>query len=52
MSIDLVKALLTAYVELNTLQARRPGECSHMLAQSIQFIEKRLREILKGSTNV
>lgn len=42
-----VEALTTAYVELNRIKAREPGEASHMIADSIQFIARQIKEIVK-----
>lgn len=39
-------ALIQAYVELNKLSAA-PGDKCHMLADSIKFIERMIREELK-----
>jgi len=43
---DYLQALLDAYVELNRLHTE-PGERCHMLAMSIQFLEKQIKVILK-----
>lgn len=38
--------LLKAYVELNKLHAE-PGQRCHMLAMSIQFLQRQIRDLLK-----
>lgn len=46
MKEEVIKKLLDTYVELNKLHAA-PGEKCHMLAMSIQFVERLTRQLLK-----
>lgn len=43
---QMFEALLKAYVELNRLNAS-PGDRAHMLAYSIQWVERRLDKVVK-----
>lgn len=45
-NVEMLEALLKAYVDLNRLCAE-PGEKSHKLWHSSQFIERQIREIIK-----
>jgi hypothetical protein len=44
--MSLLVKLLEAYVELNKLNAQ-PGDRCHMLAMSIQFLERKITAVIK-----
>lgn len=46
-NLSTIEALLIAYVDLNRVSAQ-PGDRSHMLAYSIQFLERMIKQELKN----
>lgn len=44
--VRVLEILVNAYVELNKISAA-PGDRAHMLAYSIKFIERQIKEYLK-----
>lgn len=48
MNKEILEVLTKCYVELNKLNAQ-PGDRCHMLAYSIKFTERMIKQILKGT---
>lgn len=46
-TVEILKTLVGAYVELNKLSAQ-PGDRSHKLWNSTEFLEKQIKAIVKG----
>jgi len=50
-SAEFMEILTNAYVEMNKLHAQ-PGEKCHMLATSIKFLERQIKELTKKGADV